>query len=177
MSITSGRSLRRFDGWSVQDMLVREREPAVRSSSARGWVEEVEKSSSMDMSESEAPEEVPWSSRELLRRLFRSNDFLLASLAHSGVGCRCSYCLLSRWTYSLPLIMSSASVLRSFRSRVLEASETEMRSSSLSTQAMCLPSFAGVSPLLNGGAASKPAGSVPCPEESRKKSYAICQFW
>src|SRR2546421_689708 len=123
MSITPERSLRRFAGPSREAVSGRERAPAVRSNSARGWAEVVEKSSSMDISESEVPEESSWLERELLRRLLRSDDFPLASLTHPGVGCSRSYCLLSRWTYSLPLIMSSAAVLRNFRKRVSEASE------------------------------------------------------
>ena len=153
MSITSGRSLRLFARRSEGDVSVRVREPAVRRSSARGCVDEVEKSSSTDMSESEASEESSWPSTELLRRLLRSDDFVLGCLAHSGVGWRRSYCLLSRLIYSLPLIISSASVLRSFRSRVFDASETEMRSSSLSTQAGCRSRPWSFSPLLNGGVA------------------------
>ncbi len=42
--------------------------------------------------------------------------------------------------YSLPLTRSSASVSRSLRSRGLEARETVMRSSSLSTQAAAFSS-------------------------------------
>jgi hypothetical protein len=138
MSTTSGRSLRFFVGRSVGDVSIRVREPAVRSSSASGWVEEVENSSSTDMSESEASlPKSPGPSTELLRRLLRSEGFPFACLTHSGVGWRRSYCLLNRLIYSLPLIMSSVSVSRSFRSLVFDARETEMRSSSLSTQAGC----------------------------------------
>jgi hypothetical protein len=138
MSTTSGRSLRFFVGRSVWDVSIRVREPAVRSSSASGWVEEVENSSSTDMSESEASLPKPSGpSTELLRRLLPSEGFPLACLTHSGVGWRRSYCLLNRLIYSLPLIMSSVSVLRNFRSLVFDARETEMRSSSLSIQAGC----------------------------------------
>jgi hypothetical protein len=158
MSITSGRSLRRLVGRSIEAVSVRVREPAVRNSSARGWVEDVEKSSSMDISVSEASGDSAWPLEELLRRLLRSDEFSFVYLAHSGVGWRRSYCLLRRLIYSLPSITSSASVLRSFRRRVCEASETEIRSSSLSTQAGCRSCFGSMSPFLDGGAASRRSG-------------------
>jgi hypothetical protein len=158
MSITSGRSLRRLVGRSGEEASVRVREPAVRNSSARGWVEDIAKSSSMDMSVSEASEESAWPLEELLRRLLRSDEFPFVCLAHSGVGWRRSYCLLRRLIYSLPLMTSSASVLRSFRSRVCEVSETEIRSSSLSTQAGCPWCSWSKSPFLDGGAASRLLG-------------------
>jgi hypothetical protein len=155
MSTTSGRSLRFFVGRSVRDVSIRVREPAVRSSSASDWAEEVENSSSMDMSESEASSSKSSGPlTELLRRLLRSEDFPFACLAHSGVGWRRSYCLLSRLIYSLPLITSSVSVLRNFRSLVFDARETEMRSSSLSTQAGCRSCSWPSSPLLNCGTTS-----------------------
>ena len=55
--------------------------------------------------------------------------------AHSGTGYSRSNCCRKRLIYSLPVTRSSASVCRSFRSRGLDAKDTTMRSSSLSTHA------------------------------------------
>lgn len=75
--------------------------------------------------------------------------------------------------YSLPSITSSASVLRNFRSRGFEASETTILSSSLSHQAACRDclslSLSARRP--DSPAAVMLAGVVPGPE-SRKKSLS-----
>lgn len=84
-----------------------------------------------------------------MRSLSESSEeaFCLASLfllffvdrtegfAHSGVGYRRSYCLRSLLVYSFPLTISSASLTLSFRNLELFASDTVMRSSSLSSHA------------------------------------------
>lgn len=60
---------------------------------------------------------------------------LVAGVAHSGVGYNLSNCLRNLRAYSFPLIKSSFSVFRNFRSRGTEVKDTTMRSSSLSSQA------------------------------------------
>ena len=122
-------------------------------------------SSSIDMSE------LGSSSEKSLWRGWPFED----DLAQAGDGCRCSYCLLNRLTYSLPFMISSPSALRNLRSCALEARETYSRSSSLSTHAgsrlRTLPSSR-----LPTLCAVCGRGSAP---ESRKKSYQrqYISFW
>ncbi len=86
--------------------------------------------SSADTSSSELFEEPE------IRLRFLWEDFLIAEgFAHSGTGYNRSNCRRSRLVYSIPLTRSSDSVSRSLRSLGLEAKDTTIRSSSLSTQA------------------------------------------
>ncbi len=93
--------------------------------------------------------------------------------AQSGVGCSCRYCLRSRRMYSFPLIISSDSATRNFLNLLLPASETVMRSSSLSCHTAGRPSnssssFSGPTGIA-GCSSSEDTGPAP---ESRKKSYS-----
>ena len=70
--------------------------------------------------------------------------FPAEALAHFGTGCNRSNWHRSRLLYSFPLIRSSDSAILSFRSLGLEARETTVRSSSLSTHAAVLLSYDSV---------------------------------
>lgn len=104
---------------------------------ASGWTER--SSESMDMpSEDTASSELYEAFGDRLRFLW--DDFLAEEgLAHSGTGYSCSNCRRRRLMYSLPLTRSSDSVSRSLRSLGLEANDTTVRSSSLSTHTATWP--------------------------------------
>lgn len=122
MSRTSGRSFGRLPVVGA----VRVREPASCKSRARGKVERSASSTSMsfeDIDDSEPAED--------LRRRFVG----LEDCAHSGTGFSTSKCRRNLLMYSLPLTISSVSLIRSFRNREFPASDIANRSSSLSSQA------------------------------------------
>ena len=125
------------------------------------------------MSKSEPDAESFSLSPELRRRRLRALPVLpslnASLLAQAGLGCNLSYCRLKRLIYSLPSITSSLSVLRNFRSRVLEARETTIRSSSLSYQVARRDCPSWSSDCFGVIAALIPDGMEPGPE-SRKKS-------
>lgn len=155
MSRTSGRSFGRF----VELTGVLVREPASWSNRASGRVERSESSTSIsfdDIEESEAADD--------LRRRFAGRA---EGSAHSGTGFKRSNCLLNRFVYSLPLIISSPSLTRSFRNREFPASETANRSSSLSSHAAPPPSWPSSEPGI------KALGSTADGPESRKKSFQL----
>lgn len=157
ISITSWRSLR-FPPDRVLSS-VRVRSVAFWRSLARGCA---------DSSSSSASVSIPSSASESSESVFRRFAASSGS-THSGVGCNRRNCLRNRRVYSLPLITSSDSVVRSLRNLALPARETANRSSSLSCQiagAESSPSSVsdGVS---DNGAVSVDSGAIP---ESRKKS-------
>jgi len=105
MSITSGRSFGRFPLVGVL-----ESDPASWRRRARGNVDRSASSTSISSEDIEDAEPA----EDLLRRFAgRAED-----CAHSGTGFNSSNCLRSLFVYSLPLITSSLSLTRSFRSRV-----------------------------------------------------------
>lgn len=153
ISRTSGRSFVRFDV-----VAVRVSELTSCSILARGSVERSGSSTSISLDETEEVE------------LAESLLWRFAGLewsAHSGTGFRRSNCLRSRLEYSLPLTTSSASLIRSFRSRGLPARETASRSSSLSSQG------SGSSPASSSFWATGVIAFPPIAEgpASRKKSF------
>jgi len=127
-SITSGRSFLReveLVGGCCK------KEPVFCRSFERGGAESSSLSMDISLVESSVPD-----SMESLETLLGFFDFRLGEgFAHSGTGYSRSNCCRNRLVYSLPLTRSSASVSRSLRSRGFDASETRMRSSSLSTHA------------------------------------------
>ena len=103
---------------------------------ASGWAER--SSESMDMSSEDTASSELFDLIEDRLRFLR--DFLAAKgLAHSGTGYSRSNCCRSRLVYSLPLTRSSDSVSLSLRSLGLEANDTTICSSSLSTHAGAWP--------------------------------------
>jgi hypothetical protein len=86
------------------------------------------------------------------------------------------YCARSRLEYSLPLMTSSSSARRSLRSRLDDASETKMRSSSLSTHAAGrAPRPPSSSEPASGAASSGAAvGSVPMKNSFFPVPLATC---
>ena len=132
MSMTSGRSRLRPKG--VMDV-VRVRPSACWRSWARGWTERSSSSIAISSPDELAPELSPAS--DVHRRFL--GLFVALAYAQSGTGFSSSNCLRRRFVYSLPLTRSSASLIRSLRSRGFEANETMIRSSSLSTHAGGLP--------------------------------------
>ena len=100
---------------------------------ASGGAERV--SESIDASPSEELAEECLEASRFRRSLPFICRFVEDGLAHSGTGYRRSNCWRSRLVYSLPFTRSSDSVFRNLRSRGLEASDTVIRSSSLSIHA------------------------------------------
>ena len=127
MSMTSGRSFRFLP---LPGADCRTRLSAFCRSFDKGAAEGRSSSTSMSSPEAASSESAPSETRRFLRA-----GICIASRAQSGVGWSISNCLRSLFVYSLPFTMSSASVLRSLRSRGTEASDTIMRSSSLSSHA------------------------------------------
>lgn len=127
MSMTSGRNFRLFPRAGMD---CRTRLSASCNSLDKGATEGMSPSTSI--SSSEAPSSDPVLCDNL--RFFRAGC-AIACRAHSGAGLSDSNCLRRRFEYSRPLTTSSASVFRSFRNRGTVASETSIRSSSLSSHA------------------------------------------
>jgi hypothetical protein len=154
MSRTSGRSFDRFPGGGG----VRMREPASCNSRASGSVDKSESSTSISLEKTDDSEPA-----DDLRHRFAD---LADGWAQFGTGCRSSNCLRRRLVYSLPLTISSLSLIRSFLSRGFPANDTASLSSSLS-------SHAGMSPLALSsgfGAGIRVLGSIVDGPASRKKS-------
>lgn len=147
ISITPGRNFRFL---LPPCSALRVRLSASLSSSASGCTvgssSSISASSAEELSSAEgfpAPEAV---------RLFFFGGRLACGFAHSGTGYSrsnlaflatsrhhrahvCAHCLRKRLAYSLPLMTSSSSVRLSLRSRGTDASDTVIRSSSLSSHA------------------------------------------
>ena len=103
---------------------------------ARGCADR--ESESTDISSADASAEEWLEAFDARRGFCFSRSIEAEGLAHSGTGYNRSNCWRRRFVYSLPFTKSSASVLRSFRSRELDANDTTRRSSSLSTHAGAL---------------------------------------
>lgn len=122
IAMTSGLSFGRL---LLSCAVVRVRDMLLLSSFARGCV--VKSPSSESSSESSNAD-------ESLRRFFEL--IAVAACAHFGRGFKSSNCWRSLRWYSLPVITSSPSYLRSFLRRGTDMSDTIMRSSSLSSHAV-----------------------------------------
>lgn len=128
--MTSGRSLRRVveDAEGVSMSWV-----AFCKSLASGWWDR--SSESIDISSAELLFSELWLAFKVRLRLFEARFAAVEGFAHSGTGYNRSNCRRNRLVYSFPSIKSSDSVDRNLCSRGLDAKETVIRSSSLSTQA------------------------------------------
>lgn len=166
MSITSGRSLRFLP---TPGPAWRTRLSAFRSSFDNGAAEG--RSSSISISSSEALLSDAASCESLL---FLRAGCCIAWRAHCGTGFSNSNCFLRRLLYSLPLTTSSASVLRSLRKRGTEASETIIRSSSLSSQAGGCFDRRESSSSADEGARTRSV--APVGSRSVTKSYTIISY-
>lgn len=147
MSMTSGRILRFLP---APGPACRTNDSASCSSFDRGAADGTS-SESISASESSSPDE-PCPDI----RLFFLAGFCSAVCDHSGTGLNSSNCFLNLFAYSLPLTTSSASVRRSFLNRDTDASETSVRSSSLSSHAggcfdRNVPSSLSLSEAVSGG--------------------------
>jgi hypothetical protein len=156
MSRTSGRS---FPHWPLADARVKE--PAFCNSLASGKVDRSCLSTSISYDDTEDSEEA----EDLLRRFAGLSE----GSAHSGAGLSRSNCLRSRLVYSLPLIISSASLTLSFRNLGFPARDTIKRSSSLSSHTGASPSCD--CPSSDPCRCVKTSPLTPDGASSRKKSY------
>lgn len=157
MSTTSWRSLRLLPDLVLSSMRV---SSVVFWRSLASGCAANSSSSSESISSSLSTSE---SSESVLRRLEASSGS-----AHSGVGFMRWNCRRSRRIYSVPLMISSDSVLRSLRSLDWLTRETAMRSSSLSCHTAGADSSSSSS---SEGVSGDSIRSVVCTSpESRKKS-------
>lgn len=165
MSIISGRNF-----LQVLELVdeARSKEPASWRSFDRGGADKFSLSTDNSLPEPSALEVIDPSIAPL--RFLWYAFCLGGGFAHSGTGYSRSNCCRSRLAYSMPLTKSSSSVSRSLRSRGLDASDTMVRSSSLSTHAIspvqCLRSLPAAEDL--GGVESRYL--VAERSESRKNS-------
>lgn len=140
ISMTSARSLRRVtedvEGVSMSCV-------AFCKSLASGWLDR--SSESIDISSTESFFSELWLAFEVRLRLLEARFAAVEGFAHSGTGCNRSNCRRNRLVYSFPSIKSSDSVNRNLRSRGLDAKETVIRSSSLSTHAALCESLSSLS--------------------------------